>query len=99
MRVLPPNSRHRHSHLRNRHLGHWQTFWRLNPLRREAMEIKHAGSQPSAKGPADWFTRTVRIDPLCPPPEPTRAAGALVTFEPGSRTAWHTHPFGQTLIV
>jgi quercetin dioxygenase-like cupin family protein len=63
------------------------------------MEIKRAGSQPSAKGPADWFTGTVRIDPLFSPPEPARVAGALVTFEPGARTAWHTHPFGQTLIV
>lgn len=63
------------------------------------MEIKKAGSQPSGKGPADYFTGTVRIDPLFSPPEPARAAGALVTFEPGARTAWHTHPFGQTLIV
>ncbi len=63
------------------------------------MDIKRPGSQPSAKGPADWFTGTVRIDPLFSPPEPARVAGALVTFEPGARTAWHTHPFGQTLIV
>jgi quercetin dioxygenase-like cupin family protein len=63
------------------------------------MDIKRAGSQPSGKGPADWFTGTVRIDPLFSPPEPARVAGALVTFEPGARTAWHTHPFGQTLIV
>jgi quercetin dioxygenase-like cupin family protein len=63
------------------------------------MEIKRAGSQPSGKGPAEWFTGTVRIDPLFAPPEPARAAGALVTFEPGARTAWHTHPLGQTLIV
>jgi quercetin dioxygenase-like cupin family protein len=63
------------------------------------MEIKRAGSQPSGKGPADWFTGSVRIDPLFSPPEPARVAGALVTFEPGARTAWHTHPFGQTLIV
>jgi quercetin dioxygenase-like cupin family protein len=63
------------------------------------MEIKRAGSRPSGKGPADWFTGTVRIDPLFAPPEPSRAAGALVTFEPGARTAWHTHPLGQTLIV
>ena len=63
------------------------------------MEIKRAGSAPSGKGPADWFTGTVRIDPLFGPPDPARVAGALVTFEPGARTAWHTHPLGQTLIV
>ena len=63
------------------------------------MEIKRSGSQPSNKGPADWFTGTVRIDPLFQPTEPTRAAGNSVTFEPGARTAWHTHPLGQTLIV
>src|SRR5574339_455332 len=63
------------------------------------MEIKRSGSQPSAKGPAEWFTGTVRIDPLFAAPLPARAAGASVTFEPGARTAWHTHPFGQTLIV
>ena len=63
------------------------------------MEIKRSGSQPSAKGPADWFTGTVRIDPLFQAKEPARAAGNSVTFEPGARTAWHTHPLGQTLIV
>ncbi|MDE2238650.1 MAG: cupin domain-containing protein [Rhodospirillales bacterium] len=63
------------------------------------MEIKHAGSQPSAKGPDEYFTGIVRIDPLNSPPEPARVAMALVTFEPGARTAWHTHPLGQTLIV
>ena len=63
------------------------------------MEIKRAGSQPAGKGPADWFTGTVRIDPLFPVHAPARAAGNAVTFEPGSRTAWHTHPFGQVLIV
>lgn len=63
------------------------------------MEIKRSGSRPSAKGPADWFTGTVRIDPLFDAGEPARAAGASVTFEPGARTAWHTHPLGQTLIV
>jgi len=63
------------------------------------MEIKRAGSQPSAKGPADWFTGTMRIDPLFSAPAPARVAGASVTFEPGARTAWHTHPLGQTLIV
>lgn len=63
------------------------------------MEIKHNGSQPSAKGSADWFTGTVRVDPLFTAPDPARARGASVTFEPGARTAWHTHPLGQTLIV
>ena len=63
------------------------------------MEIKRSGTRPSAKGPADYFTGTVRIDPLNEPPEPARVSMALVTFEPGARTAWHTHPFGQTLIV
>jgi len=63
------------------------------------MEIKRSGSQPSAKGPADYFTGTVRIDPLFQVKEPARAAGNYVTFEPGARTAWHTHPLGQMLIV
>ena len=63
------------------------------------MEIKRNGSQLSAKGPADWFSGTVRIDPLFPATDPARAAGNRVTFEPGARTAWHTHPLGQTLIV
>ncbi len=63
------------------------------------MEIKKTGSQPSSKGPADWFTGTVRIDPLFQATAPARVAGASVTFEPGARTAWHTHPLGQTLIV
>jgi len=63
------------------------------------MEIQRVGSRPSARGPADWFTGTVRIDPLLDAPEPARVAGAQVTFEPGARTAWHTHPLGQTLIV
>jgi quercetin dioxygenase-like cupin family protein len=63
------------------------------------MEITRASSQPSANGPADWFTGTVRIDPLFQAPSPARVAGAGVTFEPGARTAWHTHPLGQTLIV
>ena len=62
------------------------------------MEIRRAGTQPSAKGPADWFTGSVRIDPLFGP-DPARVGGALVTFEPGARTAWHTHPLGQTLVV
>jgi len=63
------------------------------------VNIQRAGSQPSMQGPADWFTGTVRIDPLFQAPEPARAGGATVTFEPGARTAWHTHPLGQTLIV
>ena len=63
------------------------------------MEIKKIGTQPSGKGPADWFTGTVRIDPLFTAPDPALVAGASVTFEPGARTAWHTHPLGQTLIV
>ena len=63
------------------------------------MDIKRIGSRPSAKGAADYFTGAVRIDPLFEAPEPARARGASVTFEPGARTAWHTHPLGQTLIV
>jgi quercetin dioxygenase-like cupin family protein len=63
------------------------------------MEIKRAGTQPSTKRPSDWFTGTVRIDPLFQAPDPAFVQGASVTFEPGARTAWHTHPLGQTLIV
>jgi quercetin dioxygenase-like cupin family protein len=63
------------------------------------MDIKRNGSRPSGKGPADWFTGAVRIDPLIETPAPARLRGAQVTFEPGARTAWHTHPLGQTLIV
>src|SRR3954464_2905439 len=63
------------------------------------MEIKRSGTQPSTRGPAEWFTGTVRIDPLFASTAPARAAGNAVTFEPGARTAWHTHPLGQTLIV
>src|SRR5438067_1614591 len=63
------------------------------------MQITRAGSQPSAKGPSDWFTGSVRIDPLFQAPDPALVQGASVTFEPGARTAWHTHPLGQTLIV
>jgi quercetin dioxygenase-like cupin family protein len=63
------------------------------------IDIKRNGSRPSQKGPEDWFTGTVRVDPLFQAPEPARASGAYVTFEPGARTAWHTHPLGQTLIV
>jgi len=63
------------------------------------MDIKRSGSQPPGTGPAEWFTGTVRIDRLFQAPNPARVAGASVTFEPGARTAWHTHPLGQTLIV
>jgi quercetin dioxygenase-like cupin family protein len=63
------------------------------------MDIKRIGSQPSVKGSSEWFTGTVRIDPLFQAPDPARVQGASVTFEPGARTAWHTHPLGQTLIV
>ena len=63
------------------------------------MEIKRNGSQPSVKGPADWFTGTVRVDPLFSAEEPAHTGAATVTFEPGARTAWHTHPLGQTLVV
>jgi quercetin dioxygenase-like cupin family protein len=63
------------------------------------MDIKRSGSQPSGKGPADWFTGVVRIDPLFQAAAPARAAGNAVTFEPGARTAWHTHPLGQVLII
>ena len=69
------------------------------PNTADNMEIKRSGSQPSSKGPTDWFTGTVRIDPLFQVNAPARAAGASVTFEPGARTAWHRHPLGQTLIV
>jgi quercetin dioxygenase-like cupin family protein len=63
------------------------------------MDIKRAGSQPSGEGPADWFAGAVRIARLIDAPEPARVAVASVTFEPGARTAWHTHPLGQTLVV
>lgn len=63
------------------------------------MEITRNGSRSSVQGPASWFTGTVRIDPLFEAPAPARVQGASVTFEPGARTAWHTHPLGQTLIV
>lgn len=63
------------------------------------MDIKRIGLQPSARGPSEWFTGTVRIDPLFQAPESAFVQGASVTFEPAARTAWHTHPLGQTLIV
>lgn len=63
------------------------------------MHITRNGARPSGRGPADWFTGSVRIDPLFAATEPARAVGAWVTFEPGARTAWHTHPLGQTLVI
>jgi len=63
------------------------------------VKVTKVGSQPSAKGPSDWFTGVVRIDQPFEATDPGRVSGAVVTFEPGARTAWHTHPFGQTLIV
>jgi quercetin dioxygenase-like cupin family protein len=63
------------------------------------MKIQHTGTEPSATGPADYFTGSVRVDPLIQAPAPARIFGASVTFEPGARTAWHSHPLGQTLIV
>jgi quercetin dioxygenase-like cupin family protein len=68
-------------------------------LETQPMEIKRNGSRPPGKGPSDYFTGTVRVEPLFQAPAPARVAGASVTFEPGARTAWHTHPLGQTLIV
>jgi quercetin dioxygenase-like cupin family protein len=67
--------------------------------RKGTMEIRRSGSQPSGKGPAEYFTGSVRIDPLFQAPDPARLYTSSVTFEPGARTAWHTHPLGQTLIV
>jgi quercetin dioxygenase-like cupin family protein len=63
------------------------------------MEIKRSGADASRNGPAEWFTGTVRIDPLFQAPEPGHVSGTMVTFEPGARTAWHTHPLGQTLLI
>ena len=63
------------------------------------MDIKRSGSEASRKGPAEWFTGAVRVDPLFQAPEPARVGGGHVTFEPGARTRWHTHPLGQTLII
>jgi quercetin dioxygenase-like cupin family protein len=63
------------------------------------MEVRRSGSQPSGNGPVNWFTGAVRIDPLFQAPDPARVVAASVTFEPGARTAWHTHPLGQILIV
>ena len=65
----------------------------------ESMDIQRVGSEPATQGPAEWFTGAVQVATLAQPPEPARVAAASVTFEPGARTAWHTHPLGQTLIV
>jgi quercetin dioxygenase-like cupin family protein len=65
----------------------------------DPMDIERSGNQPSGAGPSEWFTGMVRIDPIHSAPDPARVAMACVTFEPGARTAWHTHPLGQTLIV
>ena len=64
-----------------------------------ALEIRKSGTQPSQRGPGEWFTGTVRLDPLFSAPQPARVASTSVTFEPGARTAWHSHPLGQTLVV
>jgi len=69
------------------------------PIKEAAMILHRNGSQPSQKGPAEWFTGTVRIDPINTAPAPARHGAASVTFEPGARSAWHTHPLGQTLVV
>jgi hypothetical protein len=73
--------------------------WQIQIIPEETMEIKRSGTQPSGKGPADYFTGAVRVDPLFEATDPARMRRAHVTFEPGARTAWHTHPLGQTLIV
>ena len=75
-----------------------QTTERSKEFRMD-MDIKRNGSRPSQNGPEDWFTGTVRVDPLFQPQHPARAGAGQVTFEPGARTAWHTHPLGQTLII
>jgi quercetin dioxygenase-like cupin family protein len=75
------------------------SFKDLNQLWETNMKITRNGAQPSGKGPQEYFSGTVRVDPLFQTPDPARIIGALVTFEPGARTAWHTHPLGQTLIV
>ena len=69
------------------------------PKESEQMDIQRSGARPSSKGPAEWFTGAVRVDPLFDAAEPARTSGAMVTFEPGARTAWHSHPLGQRLIV
>jgi quercetin dioxygenase-like cupin family protein len=71
----------------------------VSGTRQPAMVVSHSGSQPSAKGPAQYFNGAVRVDMLFQPQAPARASGGLVTFEPGARSAWHTHPLGQVLVV
>jgi quercetin dioxygenase-like cupin family protein len=80
-------------------LRFWNEIAQTSARKRKTMEIKRNGSRPSGKGPAEYFTGAVRVDMLFQPADPSRVAGAHVTFEPGARTAWHTHPLGQTLIV
>lgn len=80
-------------------IGETDAAERTKNSEEKAMEIKRNGTQASVSGPSDWFTGKTRIDPLFDPHEPARAGGASVTFDPGARTAWHTHPLGQTLIV
>jgi quercetin dioxygenase-like cupin family protein len=77
----------------------WRKNGQIEMKKEKNMELKRAGYQPSMKGPAEFFTGNVRIDPLNSAPEPSRVSVASVTFEPGARSAWHTHPLGQTLIV
>jgi quercetin dioxygenase-like cupin family protein len=77
-----------------------QTFAQTSPSTKELnMDIKRNGSRPSTRGSSDWFTGSVCVDPLFQAPDPARVGGGQVTFEPGARTAWHTHPLGQTLII
>ena len=80
-------------------LSQTPTMTDVTKLRKATMEIKRNGSRPSAKGPDAYFTGTVRVDPMFQVGEPARVSGGHVTFEPGARSAWHTHPLGQTLIV
>src|SRR3954466_3879694 len=103
MRFLPPNRVRVHGpdscSTRTKTDPDSRCCWQRKSVGNEeqAMHVKRAGSQPSAKGPEAWFTGTVRIDPLFQAQGPQRVSGASVTFEPGARTAWHTHPLGQTL--
>src|SRR6266581_8289415 len=102
-RCSSPNSRTKEKEARNwltgsSGLGN-RTTKKNNQVEEFRMELKRGGSQPSGKGPDEYFTGTVRIDPLFQAPDPARVLGVSVTFEPGARTAWHTHPLGQTLIV
>ena len=97
MRILPPNRSVPHAlHVPTASGRHG---FRIVERGERRWKSGAAARSPPAKGPEEWFTGTVRIDPLFSRPEPARVGGALVTFEPGARTAWHTHPLGQTLIV